>query len=81
VSDRVVFEFEKNAKERVRATLGEFKGREVASLRVWYDADKNGPDGQPIYLPSRKGITLARTTLPKLLEAVQALVAEAGEAA
>jgi hypothetical protein len=81
VSDRVVFEFEKNAKERVRATLGEFKGREVASLRVWYDADENDANGQPVYRPSKKGITIARKNLPALLEAVQALVDNAGEAA
>jgi hypothetical protein len=64
VSDRVVFEFEKNAKER-----------------VWYDCDQNDANGKPVYRPSRKGITLARKTLPALLEAVQALVDEASEAA
>ena len=81
MSDRVVFEFEKNAKERVRATLGEFKGRNVASLRVWYDADENDANGKPVYRPSKKGITIARKNLPALLEAVQALVDNAGEAA
>jgi Transcriptional Coactivator p15 (PC4) len=75
--ERVIFEFEKNAKERVRATLGEFKGREVASLRVWYDADENDAAGNPVYRPSKKGITLSRRKLPELLEAVQALIAEA----
>lgn len=72
--ERVVYSFEKNAKEQVRATLGEFEGREVASIRVWYDADQNDSDGAVVYKPSRKGITLARSKLPQLLEAIQALI-------
>jgi hypothetical protein len=72
--ERVVFTFVKNQKEQVRATLGEYEGREVASIRVWFDVDENDADGAPVYRPSRKGITLARAKLPQLLEAVQALI-------
>ena len=73
--ERIVYSFEKNSREVVRATLSEYEGRAVASLRVWYDADQNDANGEPVYRPSRKGITLSRHNLPKLLEAVQALIA------
>lgn len=78
--ERIVFTFVKNQKEQVRATVGDYEGREVVSLRVWYDADESNANGA-VYKPSRKGLTLSRDKLPRLLEAVQALVAESGKAA
>jgi len=72
--DRIVYSFEKNSREQVRATLGEYEGRAVASLRVWYDADEYSESGETVYKPSRKGITLARNKLPELLAAIEALI-------
>jgi hypothetical protein len=45
----------------------------VVSLRVWFDSDSNDENGDPIYLPSRKGITISRSKLPELAAAVAAL--------
>jgi hypothetical protein len=46
----------------------------VVSLRVWFDSDSNDENGDPIYLPSRKGITISRSKLPELAAAVAALL-------
>ena len=66
---RVVYSFPKNSHEEVRATLSTFHGRELADVRV-YRADENDVDHA-----TRKGIAVQVGDLPKLLEAVQALVA------
>ncbi len=73
-SDRVVYSFEKNSREQVRASLGVYEGRSVASIRVWYDADENDQNGEIVYKPSRKGITIARNKLPELRAAIEALI-------
>jgi hypothetical protein len=65
---RVVYTFTKNGSEEVRATLGEFHGHLLASLRVWKE-DDNG-DGDHA---TRKGISVRVEQLPHLLAAVQAL--------
>jgi hypothetical protein len=67
--DLVVYSFPKNAREEIRATLTTFKGFRLADVRV-YCADDNG-DGDH---PTRKGIAVRVEDLPKLLEAVQALL-------
>ena len=66
---RTVYVFSKNSREEVRACLTSFKGHRLADLRV-YAADENDVDH-----PTRKGIAVRVDDLPKLLEAVQALVA------
>ena len=44
MSDRVVYTWRKNAHEEVRATVGTFKGKRVASLRVYYTPGREGRD-------------------------------------
>jgi Transcriptional Coactivator p15 (PC4) len=75
VSDepRVVFTFPKNSREEVRATLTVFRGHRLADLRVWR-ADAEDTDH-----PTKRGIAVRVEDLPRLLEAVQALVAAAAE--
>jgi hypothetical protein len=70
---RLVFTFPKNQREEVRATLSTFHGRRIADIRV-YRANEDDED-----LPTRKGIALDVRSLPRLLEAVQALVDAANE--
>lgn len=65
----VVYSWPKNSREEVRATLSTFKGRQLADLRV-YRADENDVDR-----PTRKGLAVRVEDLPKLLEAVEALIA------
>jgi len=66
--DTVVYVFPKNSREEVRASLTTFKGHRLADLRV-YAADENDVEH-----PTRKGIAVRVADLPKLLEAVQALI-------
>lgn len=51
-SDRMVFEIQKNARERIRISVGEYKGKQRIDVRVWY-VDAGGE-----YQPSRNGISL-----------------------
>jgi hypothetical protein len=66
---KVVYSWPKNSREEVRATLSTFKGHLLADLRVWA-ADDTG-DGDH---PTKRGISVRVEQLPKLLEAVQALI-------
>lgn len=66
--DRVVYVFSKNSREQVRASLTTFKGLRLADLRV-FSVDEND-----VEQPTRKGIAVRVDHLPKLLEAVQALI-------
>ncbi|MGH3032996.1 MAG: transcriptional coactivator p15/PC4 family protein [Gaiellaceae bacterium] len=68
MSDHVVYTFRKNSREAVRATLSEFRGRQLADLRVWAATDEGD-------VATRKGISVRVEDVSKLLEAVQALVA------
>jgi transcriptional coactivator p15 (PC4) len=72
---RPVYAFDKNTREQVRATLGEFGGFAVASLRVWVQAP--GSD----YRPTTKGITLRVEHLAELRRAVDALIGAVRETA
>ncbi|MGB2874793.1 MAG: transcriptional coactivator p15/PC4 family protein [Gaiellaceae bacterium] len=65
--DLTVYRFQKNRREIVKATLGEFGGRQVVSLRVWAVSH----DGE---CPTPKGLTLRLEQLPELMAAVAALV-------
>jgi hypothetical protein len=72
-SPRVVYEFAKNSRESVRATLTEFRGYPVADLRVWVECKET--DGAAA---TKKGITIRIGDLPNMLAAVEALIAEVG---
>jgi hypothetical protein len=65
---RLVYRFEKNSREQVRATLTEWGGHTVADLRVWIG---QGADAHA----TRKGLTLRVEHLPELQRAVDALTA------
>ena len=63
----VVASFPKNGSEEVRAQLGEYRGRSVASLWV-FAVTRNGDS-----VPTKHGLSLAVESLPALEEAVRAL--------
>lgn len=64
-----VYSWPKNSSEEVRAALRTFKGHRLADIRVWA-ADGEG-DGDH---PTRKGLCVKVADLPKLREAVDALI-------
>lgn len=63
----VVYEFQKNAREVIRATLQEFHGRRVFDLRVWLPRSRDGA-----LVPGAKGLTVDRSLLPQIEQAIQA---------
>jgi hypothetical protein len=69
----VVARFGKNAREEVRVTVGEYRGRQVADFRVWTRLDDHDQ-------PTRKGLTIRVEQVPELLAAVHAVM-EVGRAA
>jgi hypothetical protein len=64
---RTVFSFEKNTRERVVASLSDFRGETYLDLRVFFES--TGGD----YLPTKKGLCLSAECLGDLECAVQAL--------
>jgi hypothetical protein len=65
----VVYSWPKNSQEEVRATLGEFKGHKLASIRVYASDDEGDGDH-----PTKEGISIKVSDLPHLLAAVEALI-------
>ena len=60
-------------REEVRAVLDQFKGKEMFSLRAYYDLDSGGK-------PGRNGLNVGVEYLPALADAVTAALAAAREA-
>jgi hypothetical protein len=65
MSDIVIATLPKNSREHVRVAVGEFKGHQLFSVRVW--ADK--PDGTSV--PTPKGITCGIGLLPGIIKALE----------
>lgn len=64
--EKVLYEFTKNANERVRISFSTFKGKRLVNLRVYYNAAEEGED----WRPTPKGLTLRRELIPELKEAI-----------
>lgn len=60
----IIYEWEKNKREKVRVSLSEYKGKKLLDIRVWY-LDENNQ-----YSPGKKGISLGLEQLPFLEEAI-----------
>lgn len=60
-----------NRRETLRVSLSEFNGHPIIDARVWFD------DGGGCIKPGRKGLTLGVKHLPKLVDAMTKLLAEA----
>jgi hypothetical protein len=66
--DHVIARFQKSGFEEVRATIGEFKGKTRANIRVYADFD-----GEDEYRPTKKGISLKLEDVGKMKELVDTL--------
>jgi len=67
-AEEYVYAFMKNAREEVRATLGNFRGHRIADVRIYVERS----DGEIV--PTRKGIAVRIDELLELQAAVDALV-------
>ena len=63
--EKVVGQFEKNAREEIRVQLREFKGYQLLDIRTFYFA---GEGGEP--KPSPKGISISVRLFPELKESI-----------
>jgi hypothetical protein len=66
--DHVIARFQKSGFEEVRATIGEFKGKTRANIRIYADFD-----GEDEYNPTKKGISLKLEDVKKMKELVDTL--------
>jgi len=55
---------QKNSRERLYITTGQYRGHEYISARIWFV----GKDGE--YRPSKKGISLRPALVPELIQAL-----------
>lgn len=74
-NERVVYEFQKNSREVVKAVRKTWNGRDLADLRVYFVTEAG------IAKPGPKGLCLQVEHLPELKAAVDALVADSAEVA
>jgi hypothetical protein len=71
MADTIIAEIEKNSREVIRVTLGDFNGRPIAGARVWFRADDSG------WRPSKAGIAFKVELLPAVAEAMARAVDQA----
>jgi Transcriptional Coactivator p15 (PC4) len=70
-NERLICEIPKNSREAIRVTLGEYNGRAIASVRVWFQAEGGS------WRPGKAGIAFRVALLPRLAEALGRVVSEA----
>lgn len=81
MAEKIVYEFQKNKQDMVRAIVRDWNGKRLVDLRVCYQDDEGA------WRPGQKGLCLRATMLPELRAAVDALesevamIPEEGEAA
>jgi hypothetical protein len=61
----VVAEFQKNARERIKISLDDFKNHKVCNIRVFYESEPG------TWLPGPKGLAFSVNLLPELIAALQ----------
>ncbi len=72
--DRLIDIINKNAREEIRVTRGDFKGHDVVSVRVWFHHRESGE-----MRPGRDGVAFRASLIDELIGALQA--AKDGDAA
>jgi len=63
----LIYEFQKNALEKVKIQLSEFHGKRVIDIRVYYKV----PGTANEWKPSKKGICMAVNRLEELLKGLK----------
>lgn len=69
-NERIVATLRKNAREQIRVATGEYHGRKIVSLRVFFEA----ADGE--WRPGKGGMAFAIALLPELTAALGKAVPE-----
>ena len=64
--DQILNEFQKNAGERVKMGLRNYKGRDCVFIWIYF----NKENGEDDYRPSRKGVMMSASHIPELKKGV-----------
>lgn len=64
--EKVIHEISKNPSESVRVVLGEYHGKDIINVRVYFQ-----PEGEERWIPTKKGVTLSVESIPELREAIE----------
>ena len=62
--DKDIKTIQKNKIEQIRISLSEFKGYQLANLRVYFKTEENDDE----YKPTKKGISFRVNLLPEIIE-------------
>lgn len=65
-NDNLIREFQKNASEKVRVERGYYRGIDIISFRIYFNAGVAKDD----WRPSRKGISMRVDLLPEIKKAI-----------
>ena len=71
MADKLIATIEKNKSEEIRVSLTKFREYDLASVRVWFQAD----DGE--MRPGKSGLAVRLEKLPAIIQALTDLEAEA----
>jgi hypothetical protein len=65
-NERLVATIPKNSREEFRVSRGEYKGRDLITMRVWYEDRESGE-----MRPGKAGITLSIGLVAQIVETIQ----------
>lgn len=65
-NNKLIYEFRKNATEKIKVELSNYRGIEVINIRVYYNSDVAKDE----WKPSPKGITMRADLIPELKKAI-----------
>jgi len=71
--DKDIKNIQKNKTEQIRITLNEFKGYQLANLRVYFKTEDDEE-----YKPTKKGISFQANLLPEIIEGLTQAEKELG---
>ena len=68
-ADVIVAEIDKNTREKLRVSVGSYRGHQLCHVRVWCPS-KTGTE----LIPTKAGVSLRKAILPELIAALQKAV-------
>ena len=68
-ADVIVAELDKNTREKLRVSIGSYRGHQLCHIRVWCP-NKTGTE----LIPTKAGISIRQAILPDLIGALQKVI-------
>ena len=70
MDNQTIYEFKKNLHEKVRIGFSNFKGSDVLSIWVYFNANPGETDEEK-WIPSKKGISMRTDLMPELKKGIE----------